>query len=308
MILLAFLNNFVPGHDQVTCFIDKRLQIDFGSFSNINFVEITPSVFHRIKAEFHYKKNASQYDTIYFLGNLPPIFKLKSHVILFVQNRLLLTAYASALFPLKSFLKKSIEKFWFTFFMKNVDMVEVQTPTMKQVFSNLFPSKNVAIKNYLDLTEILEFKKKFIGMNLAIEKNSFVYICSTEKHKNITNLIMAFAQFSPDTYHLYINLPEEDALYSLAQELRLSISLIGACDRETILRSIYCSEFLIYPSLVESLGLPLIEARELGTKIIAANLDYVFDVCSPLSVFDPKSISAIADAIKQQLHWDNDNE
>lgn len=307
-VLLAFLKNFLSGNDEVTCYIDKRLQIDFKNFKNINFVEISPSIVDRLKAEFFYKKHASQYDAIYFFGNLPPIFKLKSQVILFLQNRLMLTSSLNTLFPLRSFAKKIIEKIWFMFFMKNVDVVEVQTPTMRQEFHKLFPSKKVVIENYIDLAELAEFKNKFITMNLPKEKNSFVYICSLEKHKNIKNLLLAFAQLSPDSYRLYINLHKGDALYSLAKELNVSIYLIPSIDRETILRSIYCSEFLIYPSLIESLGLPLIEARELGTKIIAANLDYVFDVCTPNGVFDARSVKSIADAVKQQLPWNNYNE
>ena len=47
--------------------------------------------------------------------------------------------------------------------------------------------------------------------------------------------------------------------------------------------------FLIFPSLNESLGLPLIEANLYKLPIIASDLDYVYDVCEPSLTFDPYS-------------------
>ena len=49
------------------------------------------------------------------------------------------------------------------------------------------------------------------------------------------------------------------------------------------------ADFLIFPSLNESLGLPLIEASFYNLPIISSNLDYVFDVCNPILTFNPYS-------------------
>ena len=58
---------------------------------------------------------------------------------------------------------------------------------------------------------------------------------------------------------------------------------------------------LIFPSLVESLGLPLVEAREIGIDIIAPERDYVRDVVSPVETFDPLSPLSISRAVKRYL-------
>jgi glycosyltransferase involved in cell wall biosynthesis len=57
------------------------------------------------------------------------------------------------------------------------------------------------------------------------------------------------------------------------------------------------SSVLIYPSLFESFGLPLLEARQVGLPIIAAERDYVRDVVEPVESFDPESSSSIARAV-----------
>jgi glycosyltransferase involved in cell wall biosynthesis len=54
---------------------------------------------------------------------------------------------------------------------------------------------------------------------------------------------------------------------------------------------------LIYPSLFESFGLPLLEARQAGLPIIAAELDYVRDIVEPVVSFDPESALSIARAV-----------
>jgi glycosyltransferase involved in cell wall biosynthesis len=60
---------------------------------------------------------------------------------------------------------------------------------------------------------------------------------------------------------------------------------------------------LIFPSLTESFGLPLIEARGRDLPILAGELDYVRDVCVPVETFDPRSPRSIARAVKRHLGY-----
>jgi len=61
------------------------------------------------------------------------------------------------------------------------------------------------------------------------------------------------------------------------------------------------TQALIYPSSFESLGLPLIEARQAGLPVLAPELDYVRDVLDPEQTFDPHSPTSIARAVKRFL-------
>ena len=60
-------------------------------------------------------------------------------------------------------------------------------------------------------------------------------------------------------------------------------------------------DYLVYPSLVESFGLPLIEAQINHVNIIASDLPYVYDVCKPYLVFDPRSVNDILSKLKLSL-------
>ena len=59
-------------------------------------------------------------------------------------------------------------------------------------------------------------------------------------------------------------------------------------------------DFLIFPSLNESLGLHT-EASLFNLPIIAANLDYVYEVCKPSITFNPISIEDIYQKIIESI-------
>ena len=64
-------------------------------------------------------------------------------------------------------------------------------------------------------------------------------------------------------------------------------------------------EFAIYPSLLESFGLPLIEAANRECKIIACDLPYVHEIIEPSLTFDPYSIESISNAILKAIDTDD---
>ena len=57
------------------------------------------------------------------------------------------------------------------------------------------------------------------------------------------------------------------------------------------------SKALLFPSLKESLGLPLIEANQLGLKVLVSNLPFANDILVNPITFDPKSSDSIATVI-----------
>jgi glycosyltransferase involved in cell wall biosynthesis len=59
------------------------------------------------------------------------------------------------------------------------------------------------------------------------------------------------------------------------------------------------ADALIYPSILESYGLPLLEARAAGLPLITGELDYVRDIVDPEETFDPASPLSIARAVKR---------
>ena len=65
--------------------------------------------------------------------------------------------------------------------------------------------------------------------------------------------------------------------------------------------------YLIYPSLYESFGLPLVEAAQLDLVIIASDLPYVNEIISNYYSFDPLDINDISLIIEKVINLSKPN-
>lgn len=134
----------------------------------------------------------------------------------------------------------------------------------------------------------------------------FVYVSDGQPHKNHRRLFEAWRILAQDGHFpsLVVTLnPERDAalraeVLALARQ-GLAIEDIGTIPRSMILRLYEQADALIFPSIGESFGNPLVEAAGLGLPILAPELDYVRDVCEPQETFDPSSSRSIARAVQR---------
>jgi len=146
-------------------------------------------------------------------------------------------------------------------------------------------------------------------ISASVRKYDFVYVASGEAHKNHNNLLEAWrllanAGLKP-SLALTINsqsfpfLSTEITRYT--QEYGLNIVNLKQMTAIEITNLYQSSSALIFPSTTESLGLPLIEATQLGLPVLASELDYVRDVIEPVETFDPNSPVSIARAVRRFL-------
>ncbi|MEX0958148.1 MAG: glycosyltransferase [Burkholderiales bacterium] len=137
----------------------------------------------------------------------------------------------------------------------------------------------------------------------------FVYVASGEPHKNHDRLLDAWRLLAAEGITPSLGLTVDPDLFpdlvarikETAASSGLQIENIGQASSDEIQALYRSTRALIYPSLGESLGLPLIEAHAVGLPIIAAEKDYVRDVIDPTDTFDPCSAVSIARAVKRFL-------
>ena len=67
------------------------------------------------------------------------------------------------------------------------------------------------------------------------------------------------------------------------------------------------SKFLIFPSLRESFGLPLIGGIQAGFIILAPKLNYVNEVISPAYSFDTYNLNSISQTILEVINNKNNS-
>jgi len=296
-------------------FLDKRCHLDFKIPENFVAHEIEPTLRGRLSGELKVTRLVRKNDIVLYLGNLPPLFKLKGKTCVYLQNRYLVERGGLKGFSLFVRLRIALERIWLVWRKKNVDMFFVQTPSMRRIVkknlkktSEVMPFHSEA-RNYKRF-----FKKNRKAENSTFEKSppenkkwDFLYVASGYPHKNHRCLIEAWISLSGEgiTPRLCLTIDEEtdrklcEWIEDAAKKYGLNIYNAGQKSYESVADLYRNTKALIYPSLYETIGLPLIEARSAGLPVIASELDYVRDVVDPEQSFDPASEISIARAVKR---------
>ena len=89
-ILIKEILSALPSQIRTYVLCDSRLIINKEEYKNVKFKEIKPNIFARLNGDLWIYRNSGKNDFLLCFGNLPPIFKSRSFVILFLQNRFLI--------------------------------------------------------------------------------------------------------------------------------------------------------------------------------------------------------------------------
>ena len=275
--------------------LDERFELSLEPSSNLQVIKVAPNLIARFNAERRLKKLCGSEDTLLCFGNLPPLFPSKAKVIVYLQNRYLISVRSLAGMPWSVGIRIRIERFWLRYFLRNATLL-VQTESMAHEANELFGC-NAHILPFLpqDMLPVL---------NQSNRCYDYIYVASGEPHKNHHRLLQAWVILSKKGYRpsLYLTLnPQTDApLCNQIDQLvtKYDLKIINYPVPHGQMFELYrqCGA-LIYPSLFESFGLPLLEARKAGISIVAAERDYVRDVVMPATSFDPESSLSIARAV-----------
>lgn len=148
-------------------------------------------------------------------------------------------------------------------------------------------------------------RKNFRPLNLPA-RNYFLYLGRIDPYKNVQGLIAAFSAL-PDRqeYELWIAGPRDRRF---VPTLQAQIEQLGLAKQIKFLDYVVYSELpillsqaiaLVFPSLWEGFGLPVLEAMACGAPVITSNLSALPEVAGDAAILvDPHSVGAIADAMK----------
>jgi glycosyltransferase involved in cell wall biosynthesis len=133
-------------------------------------------------------------------------------------------------------------------------------------------------------------------------KRYFIFVGSPAKNKNLEKLVMTFGALSQTDARLVI-------VGGLAktfspEKIGIAHNVIRAgrvTDEE--LHALYGkAEALIFPSLYEGFGIPLLEAMSVGCPVLASDIPVTREVCGNAAVFfNPRDTRSMADAMLAAL-------
>lgn len=267
---------------------------------------VNRSVISRLWAEWLLWLRTTENDVVLCFHGLPPLLPLRGNVVVFVQNRILFETGSLIGYSFFTRVRLLIERLWTRAMQGNCNRYIVQTPSMATAVQCCLGHK-VEVSVLPFAPSVVSFSPE--KMTTSVRKYDFVYVASGEAHKNHNNLLEAWrlladAGLKPSLAvtvnpQLHSFLSGEIARYS--QEYGLDIVNLGQVATADIPGIYQSSSALIFPSKIESFGLPLIEATQLGLPVLASELDYVRDVIQPVETFDPNSPSSISRAVKRFL-------
>jgi hypothetical protein len=253
-------------------------------------------------------KNASH---LICFNNLPPIIKPKLKVILFIQTFYFFANILNYKFNLYTTLRIYFEKIWFRLGIANVDEIWIQTPTMKKRLKKHLKKLNLEnriIVKIMPLTDqkllnILKSKKK-IG-HKSINRNNFFYPADSAGHKNHERLISAFSKINKP-FKLFLTIDNdsfEKYMMNIDYKDQKKFINLNTLPRDEVL-SLFKNKIgaLIFPSLDESFGIPLIEACLYKKNILVSNKNYAHDLIQNAIYFNPESINSIKNSITKYLN------
>ena len=131
-----------------------------------------------------------------------------------------------------------------------------------------------------------------VRSNSAAESAFFLYVGSRAAYKNFDGLLRAYRSW-PERERVRLLVvgepwsPEESRLLS-DLGLTVRVSLLSPVEDERLRELYSCAAALVYPSLYEGFGLPLLEAMACGCPVVASRIPSTLEVAGDCPIyFDP---------------------
>jgi glycosyltransferase involved in cell wall biosynthesis len=157
-----------------------------------------------------------------------------------------------------------------------------------------------------DQSKLSETRKRYNLPNRIL-----FFLGNTDPKKNTPNVLKSFALFNENStvkYKLVMLDYEENALNSVLSdigypELRKDIIMLGYVPNSELPSIINLCELVLYPSLRESFGIPILEGMACGVPVITSNTSSMPEIAGDAAILiNPENPQEIADAISKVLN------
>jgi glycosyltransferase involved in cell wall biosynthesis len=182
-----------------------------------------------------------------------------------------------------------------------------------KLFPNIDPSKTSVVyeaaeikySQFLKLSANLQQKKKDI-IKKQYGLNNFILAQGTrEPRKNLDRLVQAFinfkTKFPKSTIELAIT-----GKYGWGKDLKdknTSVKILGFIPEKDMVALHASAICLVYPSLYEGFGLPVVKSLQVGTPVITSDVSSMPEIVNDSAILiNPTSINDIEKAIEKIVH------
>lgn len=206
---------------------------------------------------------------------------------------------------LKDFFLKLSKRIYFILVAHRVDEFIVQSNTMKIRLEKKYQNAKIKIVDVgFNENELELYKKKRISLNTP---PILIYPTAIYPHKNLEALLKTAEILKEKNFFLKFQLTfskkignEEKKFCGKVKKKRLDkyFQFLGRLNRKDLLKKISSSTGIIMPTLIETYGLPYLEAQVLGKPVFTSRRDFAKEICKNSGIyFDPLNPKEIADVL-----------
>lgn len=155
-------------------------------------------------------------------------------------------------------------------------------------------------------TPVLEELKRKVRIKYKLPEHFILYMGGIRKHKNIENLILAYANLPKEdrkSYPLVIT-KGADSLRQLVSDLQLdeTVMFTTFIDEEDKVAVYQMADVFTFISSYEGFGIPIIEAQAAGTPVLASNTSSIPEAAGEGALFcTPSNILEITDSLHRLI-------
>ena len=319
---LSYLSRLASkGEYRIIALVHKKELVDV---SGVDYIELPWSIdswFNRLKCEYITMNDISkEIGNVYLwisLHDTSPRVKAKRQVVychnsFFAYN----WCFKQLLFNYKIVLFACFTRLIYRFNIKSNYKIVVQQNWMKKAFLNMFN---------LDSSDIIvarpeREKHNLITLNHNEKKIGdvyrFIFASSPDLHKNFEQLCEAARllenEIGKDTFKVMITVAGDENRYAkwLYEKWSCvsSIEFAGFMDKPTLYKNYEMADCMVFPSKVETWGLPITEFAAYERPILVADLPYAHETaagCDKVSFFNPDSPQELMLKMKALVLGDN---
>ena len=285
---------------------DEKL-FDYPNIEYLAFPKAKNSWVLRLYYEYFYFNKLSktiQPDIWLSLHDVTPNVKAKKRYVYFHHPTLFYkSSYKDWKFDYKIGVFSILYKYLTGFYIKKNDAVLVQQNWIKNEFEKLYRIQNIKVC-------YPEFVTNTSKEPNPIEntKIQFFYPLVARSFKNV-EIIAEAIQLLPDSIknkiQVSLTFAKGDSKYGdyiIEKYTSTPFQFLGKLSREEVFRNYQSMDCLLFPSKLETWGLPLSEAKAFDKPILAANLPYAKESIGDyekVSFFDTENPKELADHISQ---------
>lgn len=245
-------------------------------------------------------------ENVLYFCSLPPFVKNKNSYVYFHSEYYATKPFSGISALAKGEIIRKLLYFpWIKLCKRNCDVFYCQTKHIHKLLSLTYGIDAEVRPFYKDikLPSIIPIKNR---------KYDFIYPALASKHKNHLLLLQSIEAARKECeFSFILTIPATNTLVSIIDSINKkfpnTILNWGLLPHDQVLNLMAQTKCLFFPSTMESLGIPLIEAQRCGALVAASNFEYAQTSVSNAILFDPYSIESMKSTIVEILNRKYDN-